>query len=82
MKRRKAYFCKEGRKAVTHDDVYMIFGNSELRVLSGGDDLLSNLGISKGFFDNRGDKVTDLIGECPDRTVKLTGYEFYQVVFY
>lgn len=42
------------RRAITYDDFYIIFGNSELRLKSLENKLFSNFGISNGYYNPRG----------------------------
>lgn len=55
-----------GAKGVTFDEYYMIFGNSELRIKTLETKMFSNFGIRNGYFDSKGDKIQDFLGE-PDR---------------
>lgn len=50
------------KKAVSYDDMYVIFGNSELRIRSGNNMLYSNFGILNSFYKNRGMKAGVLLG--------------------
>ena len=69
----------QGRKAVTYDDFFMIFGNSELRIKSQDVKVFSNFGINNGHFDSRGHKVEAFLGEGRDREVNIDTYEIYQL---
>jgi hypothetical protein len=60
--KKKIYELKD-KKAITYDDYYLIFGNSELRLRSLEFKLFSNFGIANSFYNNRGDKIHDLLGE-------------------
>ena len=81
MNQEKAYPLKEGKKPITYDDYYLIFGNSEVRLKSLDSKLFSNFGISNSFFDSRGDRVNELIGEGAEREVEMASFEIHQIEF-
>jgi len=74
--KKKAYELRD-KRAITYDDYYLIFGNSEIRLRSLEFKLFSNFGISNSFYDSRGDKVQELLGEGNERDVNITGFEVY-----
>lgn len=45
---------KPNTRAITYDDFYIIFGNSELRLKCLENRLFSNFGISNGYYNSRG----------------------------
>lgn len=47
--------------------MYLIFGNSELRLRQGEKKLFSNFGQSSGYYSAGGDKHTVLLGEGSGR---------------
>jgi hypothetical protein len=57
------YEIKKGEKAITYDDYYLIFGNSELRLRSGDNKLFSNFGIGNSSFAHNGHTLNDLLGQ-------------------
>lgn len=73
---RKMFPIKE-KKAISYDDYFIIFGNSELRIKSLEFTIFSNFGISNGYFDNRGEKVQSILGADKEREVDVSQYEFY-----
>ena len=70
---RKVFSIKE-KKAISYDDYFVIFGNSELRIKALEFKLFSNFGIANGYFDNRGEKVHSILGEDKEREVELSQY--------
>lgn len=73
---RKMFELKE-KKAISYDDYFLIFGNSELRVKTGEFRLFSNFGIANAYYNNRGEKVHALLGEGKEREVDLSHFEVY-----
>ena len=61
---KEVYLMREEKyaPAISYDDYYIIFGNSELRIKGLELKLFSNFGISKGAFDHKGRKRTDFLG--------------------
>jgi hypothetical protein len=70
-------FQNKDRRAITYDDYFGIFGNSELRIKSMEYKLFSNFGIANGYYDNQGERVNVILGEDKEREVDLAQYEFY-----
>lgn len=58
----KKVFTIKDKKAITYNDYFMIFGNSELRIKSLEFKLFSNFGIANAYYDNRGEKVHSILG--------------------
>lgn len=56
------YFVIKDKRAITYDDFFMIFGNSELRLKTQEFKLFSNFGIPSGYFDSKGEKVHAILG--------------------
>ena len=50
-----------------YDDFYCIFGNAELRIKSWENHIFSNFGIMGAYFNNKGKKVNDFLGEENER---------------
>ena len=44
-------------KALTYDEYYIIYGNSEIRIKSLETKVFSNFGVKNGFYDSRGHGV-------------------------
>ena len=62
-------------KAITYDEFYLIFGNSELRLKTFEDKVFSNFAILNNFFETNGENVNVLLGEGDKvREVKLETY--------
>jgi hypothetical protein len=80
LTKEKTFFCQEGKRAITYDDYYIIFGNSELRIKSLENKMFSNFGISNGFYNSNNFKVDVLLGDS-EREVDLDAYEVYQLHF-
>lgn len=57
----------KGRRPITYDDYYLIFGNSEIRLRSQEKIIFSNFGISNGYYASRGKNVSILLGGSPQQ---------------
>jgi hypothetical protein len=79
---RRCYRCREGQRAVNYDKLYLIFGNSEVRVKADECRVLSNFGVNNGVYKAEGDRVGDLLGEGGSREVELEGFEVHQIVYF
>jgi hypothetical protein len=77
----KAYSLIEGRRSVTYDPFYFIFGNSEMRFRQNEQKVFCNFGINNGFFKAQGSSPNDLLGAGKEREAKIIGYEVYRVLF-
>jgi hypothetical protein len=78
----KVFQLRSGMRAISYDDYYILFGNSEMRLKSGEDIVFSNFGIANSFFDNKGQTVDALFGEGKDkRELPIEGYEIYQLMY-
>lgn len=81
----REYFTlvEKNRRAITYDDFYLIFGNSEIRLRSQDKELFSNFGISNGYFASRNKRVNVLLcGGENERQINVTSYEVYQLSYY
>lgn len=45
---------ENNRRAITYDEYYLIFGNSELRLRSQENKVFSNFALSTGYFCSQG----------------------------
>ena len=68
-------------RGMTYDDFFILFGNAELRIRANEKTVFSNFGFSNGYFNNRGKKVQDLLGDGENRELEFKSYEIYQVFF-
>ena len=76
------YELKKGARAISYDEYYLLFGNSEIRLRSGESLIFSNFGIANSNFDNKNQSVDALFGEGKDkRELPIAGYEIYQIIF-
>ena len=50
------------KRAISYDDFFIIFGNSEVRLKTGEKKMFSNFGINNGYFNTRGIPVSALLG--------------------
>jgi hypothetical protein len=52
----RKYFTllEHNRRAITYDEYYIIFGNSEIRLKSLENRVFSNFGISNGYYNSKG----------------------------
>lgn len=77
----ECFHLKEGCRAITYDDFYLIFGNSEIRIKSGEKSIFSNFGISNGYYECRNKTVDALFSEGKNKNeVPIEGYEIYQIL--
>ena len=51
-----------GKRSVTYDTYFLIFGNSEIRIKHGEWKVFANFGIANGFYMPNGGNVNDLLG--------------------
>jgi hypothetical protein len=75
------FYLHEGRRSVTYDDYYLIFGNSELRIKSQEQRIFSNFSIANAYFNPKGHKVDVLLGDAGNREVDMEHFEVHQVFF-
>lgn len=78
---RKVFPLAPAKKALTYDPVFLIFGNSELRVSADRPEIYSNFGVTSGVYVARGEKVDCLLGEGQARETPLQNYELHQVIY-
>ena len=78
---RKVFPLAAAKKALTYDPVFLIFGNSELRVSADRPEVYSNFGVTSGVYVARGEKVDCLLGEGQTREIALANYELHQVIY-
>jgi len=75
------YRCQQGRRSMTYDDFFLIYGNSEMRIRMGDNKLFSNFGLNGGYFESRGDNVDIYIGSNTNRETYFVTYEVYEIIF-
>lgn len=76
------YEVKKGRRAISYDEYYILFGNSEIRMRTGENLIFSNFGIPNTSFDHKGNSVDALFGEGNNkRELPISSYEIYQIIF-
>jgi hypothetical protein len=51
---RRAFKLIQGKRSVTFDSYFLIFGNSELRMRQGEQKLFSNFGINNSYYNSEG----------------------------
>lgn len=69
------------RRAITYDDYFLIFGNSQVRLRSGQNKVFSNFAISNSYFNPRGKRVSDILGgSIQERELEFQYYEVYQII--
>ena len=51
------YYVHKNSKAITYDEYYIIFGNSEIRIKSLETKVMSNFGLRNGYYDSQGNGV-------------------------
>jgi hypothetical protein len=68
-----------GQRATVYDDFYLMFGNSEIRLKSMEAKVFCNFGISKGYYNSRGQSVEVLLGSGEHREIPLSTYEIFQL---
>jgi hypothetical protein len=81
LSNQKSYELLPKMRALTYDDYYLIFGNSELRIKSLENKVFSNFGMASGYYNRRGDSVDSFLGEGTSREVYLEDYELHEVIF-
>jgi hypothetical protein len=78
---RRVYPLAASKKALTYDPIFLIFGNSEVRVSADRREVYSNFGVTSGVYSARGDKVDCFLGEGQARETPLQYYELHQIVY-
>ena len=56
-----------GKRSVTHDDYFLIVGNSEIRLRHGDNKFFTNFGVANSYYESYGEKYTILSGEGTQR---------------
>ena len=60
---KKVYYLNiANKKAITYDEFYLIFGNSEIRIKAQENKIFSNFGINSSYYNAKGDKRVDYLG--------------------
>ena len=67
-------------KGMVYDDYYINFGNAELRLKTGKQEVFSNLGIPNGYFNARGHTAETLISLGAKREIEFEYCEYYQLI--
>ena len=70
------------KNATIYDKLFIIFGNSEIRIRVLEAKVFSNFNIVNSFYNPKGHKVHSILGEGLAREVKTESYEIHQLVFY
>ena len=87
---RKSYIPKAGienYKSIRSDEIYLIFGNSELRIKLKEMDVYCRIGSLHGYFESEEYEPEMLVGPAEDwiknenATSPLKGYELFSVEF-
>jgi hypothetical protein len=71
---------QKGKRSVTYDAYYVIFGNAEFRLKSGELNFFSNLGIVNSYFDSQKHRHETMTGESK-REVLALSFEFFELIF-
>ncbi len=74
----KSFELLPGKKSVSYDTFFLIFGNSELRLKHADTTFFTNFGIANSFYNHRGEKHTVLTGGEPNcREEVIETYEVF-----
>jgi hypothetical protein len=69
---RECFSLKQAnKKAITYDEFYIIFGNSELRIKSQENKLFSNFALNSSYYDPKSAKIDVITGEEGVREVEM-----------
>ena len=72
---------ERNKRAISYDDFFVIFGNSEIRIKSQEKKVFSNFGVSNSYYRHNGDGVNVLLGGTKsDREMQVESYEFFQLI--
>jgi len=71
----------EGKRSVTYDKFFLIFGNSELRLKHGEKKFFTNFAVANGFYIPKGEKHTILTGKDTEKEVELETFEVFEIKF-
>lgn len=69
----------DGKQAITYDEYFIIWGNSQIRIRFGEDLVFSNFGILNSYYDNKRDRIDEFLGYENEREIMMKTYEFYKV---
>ena len=75
----RVYRSAAGKQAVLYDEMYLIFGNQEIRVDGSSNKVFSNFGISNSFYNTSGNDVRDFLGPALDGTPREAELESFEV---
>ena len=72
---------ERNKRAISYDDFFVIFGNSEIRIKSQEKKVFSNVGVSNSYYRHNGDGVNVRLGGTKsDREMQAESYEFFQLI--
>ena len=66
---KKVYHLMEGKRSITYDNYFLIFGNSEIRIKQGEWKVFSNFAIANGFFNPMGNTIDNLLSAGKEREI-------------
>lgn len=79
----RVYRSVPGKQAILYDQMYLIFGNQELRIDGSSNKVFSNFGIGNSFYNTTGNDVRDFLGPGLDgtpREAELESYEIFKLI--
>ena len=78
---KKVYPLMEGKRSITYDNYFLIFGNSEIRIKQGELKVFSNFAIANGFFNPMGNNIDNLLSAGKERELLFSRFEIHRVFF-
>ncbi len=70
-------------RPITYDEFFLIWGNSDIRIKSGTNELFSSYGTANASYEEVGNEepVIDDLFQIPDRETPLADYELFAIEF-
>jgi hypothetical protein len=70
-------------RPITYDEFFLIWGNSDIRIKSGTNELFSSYGTANASYEEVGNEepVIDDLFQIPDRETPLADYELFVIEF-
>ena len=79
----KSYYLKKSNpkaRLTSYNEYYIVFGNAELRIKSGGLKVESNVGSSIRFFNTGSLSSPEVLFGRPNKEAEFVCYEVFEVV--
>jgi hypothetical protein len=81
LSNQKAFQLQKGKQALTFDESFLIFGNTDLRLDPKDMSVVSSLGSVRGYYSSPEGSYRELLGTKEERKAKVAGLEVYEDQF-